>query len=216
VKKNILFDNDGVLVETEKWYYEASKRALKEFFGIHLQFDEYMDIMAHGKTAWEPAIQKGFSQDKIVVAREQRNIYYQHYLRTEDIAIDNVQDILNELSKNFQMGIVTTSRRVDFEIIHQNRGITDFMNFVLCEEDYEKAKPHPEPYLAGLKLFKSSKDEAIVVEDSQRGLTSAHSAGIDCVIVHNDFTKTQDFSKATYKIDKLSDLVKILEFPLNG
>lgn len=213
MKKNILFDNDGVLVETEIWYYEASKRALKEFFNINLQFDEYMDIMAHGKTAWEPAIKKGFSEDKIVTAREQRNIYYQHYLKTEDIAIDGVQDILNQLSQNFQMGIVTTSRRVDFEIIHQNRGITDFMNFVLCEEDYTNAKPHPEPYLTGLKLFNCSKDEAIVVEDSQRGLTSAHSAGIECVVVHNEFTKTHDFSKATYKINKLDNLLELLKFP---
>lgn len=211
MKRYILFDNDGVLVETEIWYYEASKKALKEFFDINLQFDEYMDIMAHGKTAWEPAIEKGFSQEKIILAREQRNIYYQQFLRTEDIAIDNVQDILHQLSQNFQMGIVTTSRRVDFEIIHHNRGITDFMDFVLCEEDYENAKPHPEPYLTGLKLFGASKDETIVVEDSQRGLTSAYKAGIECVVVHNEFTKTHDFSKATYKIDKLDKLIELLK-----
>jgi HAD superfamily hydrolase (TIGR01509 family) len=216
MKKYILFDNDGVLVETEKWYYEASKKSLKEFFNINLQFDEYMDIMANGKTAWEPAIQKGFREEKIAIARDKRNSYYQKYLQTEDIAIKDVQDILNQLSHNFKMGIVTTSRRVDFEIIHKNRGITDFMDFVLCEEDYVNAKPHPEPYLKGLKLFNASKEEAIVVEDSQRGLTSAYHAGIECVVVHNEFTKTHDFSKATYKIAKLSDLIELLKFPTNS
>ncbi len=215
MKKYILFDNDGVLVETEKWYFEASKKTLKEFFDINLQFDEYMDIMAHGKTAWEPAIKKGFSEEKIAIARDKRNSYYQKYLQTEDIAIQDIQDILHQLSQNFQMGIVTTSRRVDFEIIHKNRGITNFMDFVLCEEDYTNAKPHPEPYLKGLELFGGIKEEAIVVEDSQRGLTSAHSAGIECVIVHNEFTKTHDFSKATYKIEKLSDLIELLKFPAN-
>lgn len=55
------------------------------------------------------------------------------------------------------MGIVTTSRRVDFEIIHNNRGITDFMEFVLCVEDYARAKPFPDPYLKGLELFKAKK-----------------------------------------------------------
>ena len=215
MKKYILFDNDGVLVETEKWYYEASKKSLKEFFDINLQFDEYMDIMAHGKTAWEPAIKKGFSEEKIAIARNKRNIYYQHYLQTEDIAIQDVQDILHQLSQKFKMGIVTTSRRVDFEIIHKNRGITDFMDFVLCEEDYTNAKPHPEPYLKGLKLFGCTKEEAIVVEDSQRGLTSAYSAGIECVVVYNEFTTTHDFSKATYKIEKLSELIELLKFPAN-
>ena len=210
MKKYILFDNDGVLVETEIWYYEASKKALKEFFDLNLHFDDYMEIMARGGTAWEKAQQIGISKDKIAIAREQRNVYYQHYLKTEDIVIEDVLDIVNELSKKFKMGIVTTSRRVDFEIIHDTRGITRFMDFVLCEEDYERAKPHPEPYLKGLEIFNGKKDEAIVVEDSQRGLTSAHLAGIDCVVVKNDFTKTQDFSKATHKIDKLSDLIELL------
>ena len=213
MKKYILFDNDGVLVETEIWYYEASKKSLKEFFDITLQFDDYMDIMAQGTTVWESALQKGFSQHNIDIARDKRNEYYQHYLRTEDIAIPHVQDILQQLSQSCKMGIVTTSRRVDFEIIHHNRGITDFMEFVLCEEDYTYAKPHPEPYLTGLKLFGCSKDETIIVEDSQRGLTSAHSAGIECVIVHNEFTKTHDFSKATYKIDTLDNLLELLKFP---
>lgn len=45
------------------------------------------------------------------------------------------------------MAIVTTSRRVDFELIHKNRGISDYMQFVLCVEDYKKAKPYPDPYL---------------------------------------------------------------------
>ena len=210
MKKYILFDNDGVLVETEMWYYEASKKALKEFFDITLYFDDYMEIMARGGTAWEQAQSIGISEDKISIARDKRNIYYQQYLKTEDIIIPNVHDVLNELSKKYQMGIVTTSRRVDFEIIHDKRGITNFMDFVLCEEDYPRAKPYPDPYLKGLSLFNGLKEEAIVVEDSQRGLTSAFRAGIDCVVVKNDFTKTHDFSKATHKIDKLSDLVNLL------
>ena len=122
-----------------------------------------------------------------------------------------MHDVLNELRKKYRMSIVTTSRRVDFEIIHKNRGITNFMDFVLCEEDYENAKPHPEPYLKGLDIFKATKNEAVVVEDSQRGLTAAHSAGIECVTVRNEFTKTQDFSNATHKIDKLEDLLGYLK-----
>lgn len=108
------------------------------------------------------------------------------------------------------MGIVTTSRRVDFEIIHKNKGIIDFMDFVLCVEDYQRAKPYPDPYLKGLELFGAKKEETIIVEDSQRGLLSAFHAGIDCVIVHNEFTKTQDFSKANYFIKSLNELKSLL------
>lgn len=209
MKKYILFDNDGVLVETEPLYYEASKRALKEFFNINIQFDEYMKIMTKGNGVWVAA--PNATQKEIIIAREQRDIYYQEYLKKENTIIENVHDVLNELSKRYKMGIVTTSRRVDFEIIHKNRGITDFMDFILCVEDYPKSKPHPDPYLKGLEMFKALKKETLVVEDSQRGLISANRANIDCVIVHNEFTKTQDFSKAKYKIEKLEDIFNILD-----
>jgi HAD superfamily hydrolase (TIGR01509 family) len=208
MKKYILFDNDGVLVETEPLYFEASKRALKEFFNVNIQFDDYMKIMTEGNGVWVAA--SNATKEEIIIARNKRDLYYQEYLKKEDIAIENVHDVLNELSKKYKMGIVTTSRRVDFEIIHKNRGITDFMDFVLCVEDYPKSKPHPDPYLKGLEKFNAKNNEAIVIEDSERGLISAKAANIDCAIVHNEFTKTQDFSKAKYRISKLEDILEIL------
>ncbi len=211
MKKYILFDNDGVLVETEIYYFKSSKRALKEFFCLDLEFDTYMEIMARGGRAWEIAEAQGIPQKEIIQARIKRDIYYQDYIKNEDIAIDGVQNVLKELSKKYKMGIVTTSKRADFELIHKARGLVDFMDFTLCLEDYKRSKPHPEPYLSGLKKFSANKKETIVVEDSQRGLTSAHRAGIECVIVHNNFTATHDFSNATHKIDKLSDLKALLD-----
>jgi HAD superfamily hydrolase (TIGR01509 family) len=209
MKKYILFDNDGVLVETENWYYEANKKALKQL-GLNLQRDEYQEIMARGGTAWELAINAGITTEIIDKKRVQRDNYYQEFLHTKNLEIPNVKKVLKNLSKKYKMAIVTTSRRVDFELIHKNRGISDYMQFVLCVEDYERAKPYPDPYLKGLELLKASAKDTIVVEDSQRGLISAVNANIECVIVKNEFTKTHDFSKANYFIDTLEQLETIL------
>lgn len=209
MKQYILFDNDGVLVETENWYYEANKKALKQL-GLNLQMSEYQEIMARGGTAWEVAINAGITTEIIDKKRVQRDIYYQEFLHTKNLEIPNVKKVLKNLSKKYKMAIVTTSRRVDFELIHKNRGISDYMQFVLCVEDYERAKPYPDPYLKGLELFKASTEHSIVVEDSQRGLISAVNANIECVIVKNEFTKTHDFSKANYFIDSLEQLETIL------
>jgi len=211
MKKYILFDNDGVLVETEPWYLKASQKALKEFFDFEFSKDDYMKLMINGGSVWQGVEALGASTSEVNIARDKRNQYYQEYLKNEDISIKDVQDILKRLSRKYKMAIVTTSRRVDFEIIHKNRGIVDFMDFVLCEEDYDFAKPHPMPYLTAMKKFKANKDECIVVEDSKRGLSSANSAKIDCAIVYNEFTKTQDFSDAQYKIKTLNDLEMLLE-----
>lgn len=209
MKKFILFDNDGVLVETEKWYFESNVKALKEI-GLNLDFDVYQDIMTRGASAWEIAFNAGIPTNIIDTQRERRDCFYQEFLQTKDITIPNVKKVLSNLSKKYKMAIITTSRRVDFELIHKNRGIVDFMDFVLCVEDYSFAKPHPEPYLKGLLSFNAKSQEAIVVEDSQRGLISAYNANIDCVVVKNDFTSSQDFSKAKHFIHKLEDLENLL------
>ncbi len=209
MKKFLLFDNDGVLVETENWYYEANVKALAEI-DIELTFDVYMEIMARGGTAWEVAKAQNISQSVIDAQRAIRDVYYREFIRSEHIEIDGVLDTLQELKKEYKMGIITTSRRVDFDLIHNDRDIIKFMDFSLCVEEYPRSKPYPDPYLAGMKKFNASRDECLVIEDSQRGLTSAVNAEIECVVVENAFTLTHDLSKATYKIKKFSDMPELL------
>jgi HAD superfamily hydrolase (TIGR01509 family) len=209
VKKYILFDHDGVLVDTEFWYYKAGERALADI-GLTLDKDQYLRDMNQGLGTWAQARAAGIDEQTISRLREVRNEYYQEYLRTEPIEIEGVVETLAELSKYVRMAIVTTAKRVDFEMIHEKRQIRQFMDFVLVREDYKFAKPHSEPYLTGLKRFGATKDETLVVEDSSRGLNSAVAAGIDCVIVSNDFTKGQDFSQASYRIETLIELKDII------
>ena len=210
MKKYLLFDNDGVLVETEQYYYKANAKALAEF-GLELSFDTYMEIMARGGNAWEVAQKHGISKKEIDAKRRQRDIYYQEFIQSQDIQIDGVEDALKELSKTYKMGIVTTSRRVDFDLVHNNLDIVKYMDFTLCVEEYSRSKPYPDPYLAGMKKFNASKNECLIIEDSQRGLTSAYNAGIECVVVKNEFTLTHDFSKASYKIDSIKDLKGLVD-----
>ena len=209
MRKYILFDHDGVLVDTEFWYFRAGERALADI-GLTLDKDQYLRDMTQGLATWAQARAAGIDEHTISRQREVRNAYYQEYLRTEAIEIEGVVEALAELSKYVRMAIVTTCKRADFEIIHEQRQIRRFMDFVLAREDYQLTKPHPEPYLTGLQRLAASKKETLVVEDSCRGLNSAVAAGIDCVIVHNEFTKAQDFSQASYRIDTLIELKDIV------
>ncbi len=205
-KKYILWDHDGVLVDTEKWYFVATRRALSEL-EIRIDEDLYLDFMQDGRSLWVLASEKGVPDEIIKRYKEKRNTYYQEFLVLEDIEIPGVEETLGRLYGKFGMAIVTTSKRKDFELIHRNRSLVKYMNFVLCLEDYYKAKPEPEPYLAALKRFGADTSEAVVIEDSGRGLKSALAAGIDCIIVKNDFTSLHDFSKATRITDTITDLI---------
>jgi HAD superfamily hydrolase (TIGR01509 family) len=209
LKKYILFDHDGVLVDTEFWYYKAGERALADI-GLTLDRDQYLRDMSQGSGTWAQARTAGIDERIISRQRAVRDDYYQEYLRTEDIEIDGVVETLAELSKYVRMAIVTTAKRMDFDLIHERRRVRQFMDFVLVREDYKLAKPHPEPYLTGLKRLGATKEETLVVEDSSRGLNSAVAAGIDCAVVHNDFTKAQDFAQARYRIEALMELTDII------
>jgi len=204
-----LFDHDGVLVDTEPWYYRAGERALATI-GVALDLEQYLRDMRQGLGTWHQARAAGVDEATIARLRAARDVYYQDYLRTEAIEIDGVVDVLAELSRHVRMAIVTTAKRADFDLIHAGRQIVDSMEFVLVREDYTHAKPHPEPYLTGLERFGAAPHEVLVVEDSSRGLESALAAGIDCAVVHNDFTASQDLSAATHHLGSLVELPGIV------
>lgn len=209
MKKYLLFDHDGVLVDTEFWYFRAGERALADI-GFTLDRQQYLRDMPQGRATWVQARAAGIDDKTIARQRDVRDAYYQEYLRTEAIEIEGVLETLTELSRHVRMAIVTSSRRADFDLIHEKRKITSYMEFVLTLEDYEFAKPHPEPYLTGLHRFGASREKTLIIEDSARGLASAVAAGIDCAIVHNDFTGSQDFTGARHRIETLRELPDLL------
>ena len=207
--KYILWDNDGVLVNTEQWYFTATREALAEL-GVQLPIDAYQQIMIQGRSSWELAAQAGVDLQQIKDGQDLRDELYRTYLRNNDLRIKGVFEVLSELAQHYQMAIVTTCRRDDFELIHSNLDLLQFMQFVLTREDYAESKPHPEPYLTALQKFSATSSQALVVEDSERGLRAARAAAIDCAVVDYHFTLGHDFSAAQYRLQTLKELLQLL------
>lgn len=211
-KRFILWDHDGVLVDTEQWYYLALREAMLPL-GVNFEQVTYLEYMAEGRTYWDIAAARGASPEAIARQRLVRNRIYQDYLRREKIELPGVREVLAQLSADFRMAVVTTSRREDFELIHRTRDLLKHMEFVLTVEDYPEPKPHPAPYLAGLARFGVDPAEAVAVEDSARGLKSAVAAGLDCIVIRHSFTATQNFSGAKLMVDSIRDLPGVLAKP---
>jgi len=208
-RKFILWDNDGVLVDTEQWYFLATQRALAEL-GVDMPLEAYQQIMIQGRSSWQLALQAGIEPRQVERARKRRDSFYRAYLSNEDVRIEGVFEVLAELSQHYKMAIVTTCKRRDFELIHDNLGLLQFMQFVLTREDYRESKPHPEPYLTALQKFSATPQQALVIEDSERGLHAARAAAIDCVVVDYHFTRSHDFGTAQYKLQNLVELPQLL------
>ena len=104
------------------------------------------------------------------------------------------------------MGVVTSSRREHFEIIHSGTGLLHFFDFVLTREDYGKPKPNPEPFLTAIIRNRLQPKHCIIVEDSERGLAAAKAAGIRCIVVPNRLTRGSNFSGAYRVLESVSEV----------
>ena len=205
----LLWDHDGVLVDTERWYFEATREVLARL-GIELSEQQYLTFMAAGRSCWDLARDHGISDEQIRSLRADRNVLYQEFLETKSIEIAGVDEVLGELSCHHRMAVITSARRHDFDLIHAHRDLVRHFDFILTIEDYARPKPRPDPYLAGLARFGASPAEALALEDSARGLASARAAGIDCLVIRNSFTESQDFTSAWQVVESVRSVPSLL------
>ena len=202
--KVILWDNDGVLVETEKWYYEATKRVMKEE-GYNLTLDIYRKtFLKNNSGAWH--LLKNCNKEYIKILKKRRNSIYSSFLQTKDIYIQGLSAILANLTKKYKMGIVTSSRKEHFDIIHKRSNILKYFDFVITSDDYINSKPNPEPYLIGINSSGYKASSCFAIEDSERGVISAKKADLFCFAIPNDMTANGDFSKADIILDNINDI----------
>lgn len=206
----ILWDNDGVLVDTEGLYYEATREVMAKF-GIALSPQQYRKYCLHdNRGAWHLALARGHSRAEINAARERRNARYMEFLREDPRLIDGVRETLELLHGRVRMGVVTSSMRCHFDVIHASTGLTRYFDFVITAEDVRETKPHPELYEKGLLAADSTPAEAIVVEDSPRGLRAAVAAGIPCYVIPTPWTDDGDYSTATGVLQSVKQIQSLV------
>ena len=202
--KAILWDNDGVLVDTERWYYEATKRVMKEE-GYSLTLDVYRKTFLKSNSgAWH--LLKDCNKEYIRKLRKRRNLIYSSLLQTKDIYIQGLSEILSKLNNKYKMGIVTSSRKEHFDIIHKRSNILKYFDFVITSNDFSYSKPSPEPYLIGINSTGYKASSCLAIEDSERGVNSAKKADLFCFALPNDMTAAGDFRKADVILDNLNDI----------
>lgn len=208
--KAILWDNDGVLVDTERLYCEATREILGTV-GIDLSDDEYRELfLKHNSGAWHLAAAQGRSDDEVAHLREKRNALYGTLLRGRNLTIAGVEPVLGTLRGRYTMGVVTSSRRDHFDIIHATTGLLRYFDFVLTREQYVNSKPDPEPYLAAVEKTGLRHEQCLAVEDSERGLAAATSAGVKCIVIPTALTAGGDFSSAYKVLGNIRELPAIL------
>jgi HAD superfamily hydrolase (TIGR01509 family) len=208
--KAILWDNDGVLVDTEHLYFEAT-RATLERRGFAFTMQQYQELfLRQGIGTRYVAARHGWSEEQFARFRRERGNAYSALLQKGVRLIEGVADVLARLHGRYVMGIVTSSQREHFDLIHASTGLRQYFEFVLTAGEYPHLKPHPAPYLTGLARTGVAPEECMVIEDSERGLAAAIAADLRCVVVPSRLTAGAEFRGAYRVLRDIRELPGIL------
>ena len=192
----LLFDNDGVLVDTEALYHRANRDVLATV-GVELDEAAYVELyLRQGIGAFHLAAQRGLSPEDLAALRAARNRRYNELVATEDILMPGVFELVQRLAARYRLAIVTSAEPEPFARSHARTGLLPFFELVLTQGHYPRAKPQPDPYLTAVERLGTPAAQCLVIEDSERGLRAAKAAGLACWVIPSGLTVGGDFSAA--------------------
>jgi len=209
-KQAIIFDLDGLIIETEAVYCHIWQR---EFAKAGLTFDMvgYQNLIGahHIVNGYQPHQQLADHFNNGVSARELRLAVEREAYQTiqHEEALPGVLQVLDEADEKGILLAVGSSSEQNWVHGHLKRlGLFDRFDTVVTADDVINAKPEPDIYLKVLENLDVAPQNAIVLEDSNNGVVASHRAGIRVIAVPNEATFGQDFSLATAIIPSLEAL----------
>ncbi|HAT31011.1 MAG TPA: HAD family phosphatase [Janthinobacterium sp.] len=210
--KGVLWDNDGVLVNTEHLFYASNRELLGEH-GVDLSPKQFFDwFLDHDYGAWHLLREKGYAEGQIDALREERNRRFGHKLQAaRDLANGNVEAVLSHLWRRARMGVVTSSFEEHYQLSHRASGLAGYFDFAVTREMYPNAKPLPDSYLVGLARLGLPAAQCVAIEDSPRGLRAANAAGLECIIIRNEMSRDHAFDQAFCVVESMDELLGVLD-----
>ncbi|MAG28466.1 HAD family hydrolase [Candidatus Pacearchaeota archaeon] len=185
----VIFDLDGVLVDACEWHRVALNEALKEVCGYEIPLEEHYKTFNGLPT--NVKLEKLISRD-ILDATQQQKVYALKQSKTIEIIAQHCErsqekiDLIKWLKdKAIIVACFTNSIRETAYLMLENTGIIDELDYILTNQDVDKPKPDPEGYKKVLHYFDVLKDNAMIVEDSPKGLKAAYASGCKVLKVKN-------------------------------
>lgn len=210
--KAVIFDMDGVIIDSEGVYLEYQLEfAKKKNPDVKLE-DLYPMVGATKQECWEVVervVSNGQTWEELRTEFRQRDIYseidYRSIYRLE------VTDTLKQLKEaGFRLALASSTHLELVERVLKENGIREYFEAVVSGEQFKKSKPDPEIYLYTAGQLKLKPEECLAVEDSTIGITAAHRAGLKIAAVI-DTRYGFDQSLADYKLNQVKEVLEAVK-----
>jgi HAD superfamily hydrolase (TIGR01509 family) len=218
--KCIIFDLDGVLVDTKPIHFEALNNSLKKFFpnkiisyNDHIKFYDGLPTKEKLKILFGKNYTKNL---KIILRIEKlKKINTAKILRSKIFFNKSTYDMFKKLAKKYDLMIATNAIKETLNICTSKLRINKFLSFKISNEDIKNSKPHPEIYMRCMLKGNFSTKETLVVEDSYFGRKSACDSGANLLPVNSThdltYKKIIEEIKRIDKQDQISQSQKWID-----
>ena len=207
--QTVIFDMDGVIVDTEPVHRYAY---YKQFEELNIEVTEAMYTSFTGFST-RNTFQKlkgmfpieGEVEDLI---QRKRTIFNDAFDSKEDLdLLEGVKDLIKDLHANgIQLIVASSASKVTIDRVFTRFGLHDYFTHIVSGEDFPKSKPHPAIFEHAASLSIAPKENCIVIEDSTNGVKAAKAAGILCIGYNSLHSKDQDLSEADTIINHFNEL----------
>ncbi|MEK3888288.1 HAD family hydrolase [Bacillus sp. FSL K6-3431] len=204
--KAVIFDFDGTIIDTESAWFDIYRTVLMRDHHFELPLNEFVKIVGTTDGDLFDFI------DQSVTHPLDRNLFKEK-VKAEFLKIKNdllpragFLDILQCLhNSDIQLALASSSTRDWVVGFLDQHSLTEYFPIIFTAEDVDEVKPNPALYIKTLDALGVEPDEAIAVEDSANGSLAAIRAGINCLIIPNDITKSLSFHKKSKLIESYAD-----------
>jgi HAD superfamily hydrolase (TIGR01509 family) len=210
----VIFDLDGLILDTERPSFAAWGRALSDL-GYSLSKDVYLQILGHTIPDAEQIFRNHFGQDlPFHEILDKKQMYLDTYMATNGISIKpgllEVLDLLEKLSKRTALASSTNIELVQQRLMHA--GLQNRFKTIVTGNDVQNSKPAPDIFLLAARRIGVNPSLCIVLEDSAAGIQAAHSAGMIPIMVPDMAKPSEKAVSLAWKIcSSLNEVLPYLE-----
>lgn len=204
----VIFDMDGVIIDSEPLHYRVFEDHCKDL-GFKASTAEYDSFIGSAEAEMFAYLREKYRLPETVESLvENKRLRFLEYLRgLDEKPIPGVEALVRALAaRNIKLALASSSDMAIIDAVLDKFNMAQLFDVVVSGAALERSKPAPDIFLRAAALLGVSPDVCLVIEDSKNGVTAAKAAGMKCIGYYNPNSGGQDLSAADRIISRFSEL----------